>query len=174
MKLPKLWHTSVPPRASVERPSIYWRPSTLFLIALNSHNRFCAGPTVTFFFRHGIVARDRSIYQLFLHHFSVARVVCGDLRVGGEFYGWNAGGVSYTSSRCREERPDGMGRCIMANHARDTHPGPGEKGQDRNLYGRIVLQKLVLVAKKSQGSQIDIGRLQKGLDIAAELRVSSG
>ena len=49
------------------------------------------------------MVRHWSIDQFLLYNLSVARVVCGDLRVGGEFDGWDAGGVSCTSSRCPED-----------------------------------------------------------------------
>jgi hypothetical protein len=54
-------------------------------------------------YRYGIVARDRSIDQLLLYHFPVARLVCGDLRVGGEFDGWNVGRIPCTSDGSPEE-----------------------------------------------------------------------
>lgn len=47
---------------------------------------------------------DRTIDQFLLYHFLVARVVCGDLHVGGEFDGWNAGEVSRTQCGSPEER----------------------------------------------------------------------
>ena len=50
-----------------------------------------------------IVAGDWPIDQFLLYHFLVARLVCGDLCVGGEIDGWDAGGISYISGGSPEE-----------------------------------------------------------------------
>ena len=76
-----------------------------------SLNQLCIGMTVTFFFQvtdtgqesilyvafnsdrsysflvYRVVVGDRTIDHFLLYHFFVARVVCGDLRIGGEFDG---------------------------------------------------------------------------------------
>ena len=52
---------------------------------------------------YGVVAGDRPIDQFLLYHLLVARLVCGDLCVGREVDGWNAGGISYISDGSPEE-----------------------------------------------------------------------
>ena len=39
------------------------------------------------FLVYRVVVGDRTIHHFLLYHFFVARVVCGDLRIGGEFDG---------------------------------------------------------------------------------------
>ena len=77
---------------------------------------------------YGIVAGDRPIDQLLLYHFLVARLVCGDLCVGGEIDGWDAGGISYISG------------------------GSPEKGRMMNsvVWGRLSLPPCVHTVVRSQ------------------------
>ena len=51
-----------------------------------------------------VMVRHWPVGQFLLYNLFVAHVVYRDLRVGGEFYGWDdAGRVSCTSSGCPEE-----------------------------------------------------------------------
>ena len=69
------------------------------LISRPSHDHHFLFPS----YGHGIVAGDWTVDQFLLYHFVVGRVVCGDLRFGGEVDGWILGGVPATSS----EGPEG-------------------------------------------------------------------
>ena len=72
------------------------------LNSLSASHRILTAPRLVVA-RCRVVVGDRTIHQFLLHHFIVARVVCGDLCVGGEVDGWNVGGVSCISSGGPEE-----------------------------------------------------------------------